>query len=91
MGRSDNVFRPKRMDSIYEKIDFTIQRQKSKDMYITRTALIHLVRSKHATYLEFPPLGFEPRFRPWPFTKEKLVFPGKHLTVSILILKFLLG
>ena len=46
-------------------------------MYITRTALIHLVRSKHATYLEFPPLGFEPRFGFWPFTKEKLVFPGE--------------
>jgi len=30
-------------------------------MYITRTALIHLVTSKHATYLEVPPLGFEPR------------------------------
>ena len=62
LGRLDNVFTPKCMVSIYEKIDLTIQRQKGKDMYITRTALIHLVRSKHATYLEFPPLGFEPSF-----------------------------
>ena len=61
LGRLDNVFTPKCMISIYEKIDLTIQRQKSKDMYITRTALIHLVTSKHATYLEVPPLGFEPR------------------------------
>ena len=43
LGRLDNVFTPKCMVSIYEKIDLTIQRQKSKDMYITRTALIHLV------------------------------------------------
>ena len=31
------------MVSIYKKIDLTIQRQKSKDMYITRTALNYLV------------------------------------------------
>ena len=62
LGRLDNVFTPKCMISIYEKIDLTIQRQKSKDMNITRTALIHLVTSKHATYLEFPPPGFEPEF-----------------------------
>ena len=37
----------------------------------------NIVTSKHATYLEFPPLGFEPRFGFWPFTKEKLVFPGE--------------
>ena len=60
LGRLSNVFTPKCMVSIYEKIDLTIQRQKNKDMHITRTALIHLVTSKHATYLEFPPPGFEP-------------------------------
>ena len=37
----------------------------------------NIVINKHATYLEFPPLGFEPRFGFWPFTKEKLVFPGE--------------
>ena len=36
----------------------------------------NIVINKHAAYLEFPPLGFEPRFGFWPFTKEKLVFPG---------------
>ena len=51
LGRLDNIFTPKCMVSIYEKIDLTIQREKSRDMYITRTALIHLVRNKHATYL----------------------------------------
>ena len=61
------------MVSIYEKIDLTIQRQKSKDMHITRTALIHLVTSKHATYLEFPPPGFEPRPDSWSFITKDLV------------------
>ena len=27
----------------------------------------NIVTSKHATYLEFPPLGFEPRFGFWAF------------------------
>ena len=53
LGRLDNIFTPKCMVSIYGKIDLTIQREKSRDMYITRTALIHLVRNKHATYLVF--------------------------------------
>ena len=33
----------------------------------------NIVTSKHATYLEFPPLGFEPRTDSWSFTTKDLV------------------
>ena len=54
--------------------DGHIRYRKSKD--IMMTGVQNIVTGKHATYLEFPPLGLEPRFCFWPFTKEKLV-PGE--------------
>ena len=38
-----------------------------KTEHTTRIGVQILVAGKHATYLEFPPLGFEPRFSFWPF------------------------
>ena len=43
LGRADNVSTRKCKVSMCEKMDLTIQRWESKDMYITRTALIYLV------------------------------------------------
>ena len=45
--------------------DGHIRYRKSKD--IMMTGVQNIVTGKHATYLEFPPLGFEPRFSFWPF------------------------
>ena len=42
--------------------------RKSKDISVI--SVQNIVTSKHATYLEFPPLGFEPRFGFGPFTKD---------------------
>ena len=39
--------------------DGQIRYRKTKD--IMMTGVQSIVTSKHATYLEFPPLGFEPR------------------------------
>ena len=60
LGRLVSISTRKHKAMICEKIDLRIQRWEVKDMHITRTALIYLVTSKHATYLEFPPPGFEP-------------------------------
>ena len=48
--------------------DVHISYGKSKDIMIT--GMQNIVTSNHATYLEFPPLGFEPRFGFGPFTKD---------------------
>ena len=45
--------------------DEHVRYRKSKD--ITVISVQNIVTSKHATYLEFPPLGFEPRFSFWLF------------------------
>ena len=44
--------------------DGHIRYRKSKD--IMMTGVQNIVTGKHATYLEFPPLGFEPRTGFWP-------------------------
>ena len=44
--------------------DGHIRYRKSKD--IMMTGVQNIVTGKHATYLEFPPLGFEPRTGLWP-------------------------
>ena len=53
--------------SIHGKIycDGHIRYRKSID--IMMTGVQNIVTCKHATYLEFPPLGFEPRFSFWAF------------------------
>ena len=48
--------------------DEHVRYRKSKD--ITVISVQNIVTSKHATYLEFPPLGFEPRFGFGPFTED---------------------
>ena len=58
---------------------FDEEKRYRKTEHTTVISVQNIVTSKHATYLEFPPLGFEPRFGFWPFTKEKLVFPGEEL------------
>ena len=37
------------------------------------TGVQNIVTSKHATYLEFPPLGFEPRTDLWSLQTQDLV------------------
>ena len=51
--------------------DGHIRYRKSKD--IMMTGVQNIVTGKHATYLEFPPLGFEPRTDSWSFTTKDLV------------------
>ena len=46
--------------------DGHIRYRKSKD--IMMTGVQNIVTGKHATYLEFPPLGFEPRTDLWSLT-----------------------
>ena len=64
------------MVSIYEKIDLTIQKQESKDMYIIRTALIHLV--KQTCYLPgVSPARIRTQISAFGLLlRKKLVFPG---------------
>ena len=51
--------------------DGHIRYRKSKD--IMMTGMQNIVTGKHATYLEFPPLGFEPRTDSWSLTTQDLV------------------
>ena len=51
--------------------DRHIRYRKSKD--IMMTGVQNIVTGKHATYLEFPPLGFEPRTDSWSFITKDLV------------------
>ena len=51
--------------------DEHVRYRKRKD--ITVISVQNIVTSKHATYLEFPPLGFEPRTDLWSLTTQDLV------------------
>ena len=51
--------------------DGHIRYRKSKD--IMMTGVQNIVTGKHATYLEFPPLGFEPRTDLWSLQTQDLV------------------
>ena len=66
--------------------DGYIRYRKSKD--IMMTGVQNIVTSKHATYLEFPPLEFEPRFSFWPFYLElalKKLVPGETSAIRVKI------
>ena len=59
LSKPDNVFTLKCKVSVYEKIDLMIQRQESKNMLITRTALIYFIT--RAT--NRAPAGSDTRYR----------------------------
>ena len=52
---------------------FDEEKRYRKTEHTTVISVQNIVTSKHATYLEFPPLGFEPRTDSWSFTTKDLV------------------
>ena len=55
------------------------------------TGVQNLVTGKHATYLEFLPLGFEPRTDLWSLTTQdlvKILVPGELRYVPMMMVSF---
>ena len=60
LGRCDSALVLHDAKNNMEKFYFDEERRYRKTEHTTVISVQNIVTSKHATYLEFPPLGFEP-------------------------------